>query len=88
MKNKILALIGTIFVAITLSGCLGIGYNSGFCENCGYKNDGFCGNPKTIYKYRYFISHLYDQGLHNEDINLMIRLNREKAKLNNANKGF
>lgn len=53
-----------IFSALVLSGCskmasaVSLGYEHPYCETHGlnYQDAGVCGNPMTIYKYRYYIN--------------------------------
>ena len=44
-------------IPFLFSGCLIIGSNSGYCEDCGYKDDGFCGNPRDTHNGYYLDYH-------------------------------
>jgi len=75
---KIIKLSFFFLIPFLFSGCLIVGANSGYCESCGYKDDGFCGNPRDIYKNRYFIKELADKGIHNKDISLYLEEKNNK----------
>lgn len=87
MKNKIVKIISLAGITILFNGCwLTIGADKGYCEDCGYEADGFCGNPIDIYKNRYLISNLYDKNIHNKDLEEYVEQKEEEKEKNKPKK--
>jgi predicted amidophosphoribosyltransferase len=69
MKNKFINLTLLAGIVVFFNACsLTIGANEGYCEDCGYKADGYCGNPIDIYNNKDLINKLYEKGIHNKDM--------------------